>query len=278
MTNHDLIRDAFLEDLPSGDVTTDNLDCKEKKGYAFLIAKSDIKLSGQDLFTQSIHFCAPEALVKWHFKDGDTVLKQQKICTIHGDLLPVLKAERVALNFLGHLSGIATLTHTYVSACGDNRKIKILDTRKILPGYRALAKKAVVDGGGVNHRLNLSDGIMIKENHIRVAGSITAAVEQIRAKTKSPMTVEVTNLAEVIEAVSLGASLGVQRLLLDNMNNPTLLEALKLMPEDMEAEASGNMDIERVRQISQFEGLDYISVGALTHSAPTADISLLFEF
>ena len=274
MTNHDLIRDAFAEDLPTSDVTTDSLDCKERKGYAFLIAKSDIRLSGQDLFSESVHFVAPNALIKWHFKDGDMVLKQQKICTIHGDLLPVLKAERVALNFLGYLSGIATMTSMYVAACGENRQLQILDTRKTLPGYRDLVKKAVRDGGGTNHRMNLSDAVLIKENHVRVAGGITAAVEQIRSRSKLPITVEVTNLAEVVEAVSLGVS----RLLLDNMNNPTLQEALTLIPEHMETEASGNMDVDRVRQISQFEGLDYISVGALTHSAPTADISLLFEF
>lgn len=274
MNSPDLISDAFLEDLPDSDITTDNLTVKEQKGYAFLIAKSDIKLSGQDLFTKSILFTAPESQIKWHFKDGDTVLKNQKICTIHGNLLPVLKGERVALNFLGFLSGIATATHQYVSACTGNSNLKILDTRKTLPGYRDLIKKAVRDGGGTNHRLNLSDAVMIKENHIRVAGGITAAVEQIRQATKNHITIEVSNLSEVREAVKLD----VQRLLLDNMDNSTIKEALSFIPENIETEASGNMNLERVQQLAELEGLDFISVGAITHSAPTADLSLLFDF
>jgi nicotinate-nucleotide pyrophosphorylase (carboxylating) len=274
VTNSELIADAFKEDLPGADLTTDPLENQNLKGYAFLIAKADIKLSGQEMFTQSILHVAPASQIKWHFKDGDTVLKQQKICTIHGPLLPVLKAERVALNFLGFLSGVATLTHLFVSACGEDSRLKILDTRKIVPGYRDLVKKAVRDGGGTNHRRDLSAAVLIKENHIRVAGGIAAAVEQIRAVNKTAITVEVTTLAEVREAVELK----VQRLLLDNMDDSTLEQAIALIPEEMETEASGNMTLERVRVLAQMEGLDFVSVGAITHSAPTADVSLLFDF
>jgi nicotinate-nucleotide pyrophosphorylase (carboxylating) len=274
VTNHDLIVDAFLEDLPGGDVTTDPLQNQDLKGYAFLIAKADIKLSGQEIFTQSVLHVAPASQIKWHFKDGDTVLKNQKICTIHGPLLPVLKAERVALNFLGFLSGIATLTQMYVNACAQNTSLRILDTRKTIPGYRDLIKKAVRDGGGTNHRMNLSDAVLIKENHVRVAGGISKAVEQIRTANNLPITVEVTNIAEVREAVSLN----VQRLLLDNMDDATLQEAVALVPDEIETEASGNMNLDRVRRLSQISGLDFISVGAITHSAPTADVSLLFDF
>ncbi|MCC6137073.1 MAG: carboxylating nicotinate-nucleotide diphosphorylase [Bdellovibrionaceae bacterium] len=269
----DLIAAAFAEDIPSGDVTTDNLGIQEKNGYAFLIAKADIKLSGQDLFSQSIHYLDPQCQIRWFFKDGDTVLKNQKMASLHGNLLQIIKAERVALNFLGRLSGIATHTHLFVSRVGPT-KIKILDTRKTLPGYRVLEKKAVVDGGGYNHRKNLSDAVLIKENHIRLAGSISHAVNEIRKRTHVSIEVEVTSLNEVDEAVGLK----VNRLLLDNMNKEMIRSALDRIPDDIEVEASGNMTVERVKELSDLEGLDYVSVGALTHSAPCADISLLFDF
>ena len=274
MTIRELTEIAFKEDLPHGDITTDNLDLKEKKGHAFLIAKSDLRLSGKDFFTESIQLLSPQSQIKWYFSDGDTILKTQKIASIYGNLLEIIKAERVALNFLGYFSGIATLTHVYVSACAAGSSLAILDTRKTLSPYRSWIKKAVVDGGGKNHRANLSDAVLIKENHIRIAGSITKAVEQIRKHVKGFIEVEVTNLDEVQEAVALG----VQRLLLDNMTDEMITEALKRIPQEIETEASGNMTVARIRSLSQLQGLNYVSVGALTHSAPIADISLLFEF
>ncbi len=274
MTIHELVALAIAEDLPAGDITTDNLNLKEKKGHAFLIAKSDLKLSGQDFFNESLLTLCPQADIKWYFKDGDTILKTQKVASVYGNLLEIIKAERVALNFLGYFSGIATLTQQYVSACVPGSKLKILDTRKTLSPYRAWIKKAVLDGGGENHRQNLSDAVLIKENHIRIAGGITKAVTQIRQHVKSFVEVEVTNLKEVEEAISLD----IQRLLLDNMNDDMLREALALIPEAIETEASGNMNLARVKTLSQLDGLDYVSVGALTHSAPCADLSLLFEF
>lgn len=273
MTLKDLIAAAFLEDLPNGDVTTDNLGLEEKPGYAFLIAKADIKLSGQDAFTESVHFMDPQCQVRWFFKDGDTVLKNQKMASLHGNQLQIIKAERVALNFLGRLCGIATHTHLFVSRVGETH-LKILDTRKTLPGYRWLEKKAVVDGGGYNHRMNLSDAVLIKENHIRLAGGITSAVQSIRSRHAGPIEVEVTTLAEVEEAVAVD----VQRLLLDNMSFEVTEKALALIPDHVDVEASGNMTVERTRELSQLPGLDYVSVGALTHSAPVADMSLLFDF
>lgn len=273
MTPAELVAAAFAEDLPGIDVTTDHLQIKEKIGYAFLVAKADIKLSGTELFEQSIRHLAPTANLKWYFHDGDTVLKTQKICSIYGNLLPVLKAERVALNFLGYLSGIATLTHQFVNASRSER-LQILDTRKTTPLYRYWAKKAVRDGGGTNHRIGLSDAVLIKENHIRIAGSITQAVEQIRRQWTQGIEVEVTTLEEVREALACG----VERLLFDNMSNETLAQALALVPDNVKTEASGNMSVARVTELSQFARLDFISVGALTHSAPTADISLLFDF
>jgi nicotinate-nucleotide pyrophosphorylase (carboxylating) len=274
MTIHDLVKLAFEEDLPSGDITTDHLDLKEKKGHAFLIAKSDLRLSGQEFFTESLRQLSPKTELKWYYADGDTVLKTQKVASLYGNLIEIIKAERVALNFLGFFSGIATLTQLYVSACEPGSNLKILDTRKTLSPYRPWIKKAVVDGGGENHRQNLSDAVLIKENHIRIAGSITKAVEQIRTHVKGFLEVEVTNLDEIKEAVQLD----VQRLLLDNMTDEQIREALEIIPDKIETEASGNMNLARIRSLSRLQGLDYVSVGALTHSAPCADLSLLFEF
>lgn len=273
MTVKDLIIAAFQEDLPQGDITTDNLGVSEKMGFAFLIAKADIKLSGQVLFSESMLHMDPHCQIRWFFKDGDTVLKNQKMASVYGNQLQIIKAERVALNFLGRLSGIATNTHLFVSRVGPTH-IKILDTRKTLPGYRMLEKKAVVDGGGHNHRFNLSDAVLIKENHIRLAGGITKAVTAIRKHKEVSIEVEVTTLNEVNEAIHVGA----QRLLLDNMSTDLIQQALEIIPDNILVEASGNMTVERVRELTQFKDLDYVSVGALTHSAPCADISLLFDF
>jgi nicotinate-nucleotide pyrophosphorylase (carboxylating) len=273
MTVHELIALAIQEDLPSGDITTDNLQLKEKSGHAFLIAKSDLKLSGKEFFTETMLTISATADLKWYFNDGDTVFKTQKVASIYGNLLEVIKAERVALNFLGFFSGIATLTNQFVSARAPNSKLQILDTRKTLSPYRPWIKQAVVDGGGMNHRQNLSDAVLIKENHIRIAGGITQAVQQIRKHTKGFVEVEVTSLAEIQEAVQLD----VQRLLLDNMSDEMIQQAVAIIPDAIETEASGNMTIARIKSLSQIEGLDFVSVGALTHSAPCADLSLLFE-
>ncbi len=273
MTTTELIEQAFNEDLPDKDLTTDNLLAKEKIGYAFLVAKDDIVLSGQELFEKSILHLAPQSHIKWYFKDGDTVLKTQKIASIYGNLLQVIKAERVALNFLGFLSGIATTTHQFTRA-RHSQHLQILDTRKTLPLYRTWIKKAVTDGGGTNHRMNLSDRVLIKENHIRIAGSITKAVEQIRRHYNGFMEVEVTNISELHEALQSGA----QGILLDNMSFEQIREALEHIPEGVFVEASGNMTKERVAQLSELQRLNAISVGAITHSAPTADLSLLFDF
>jgi nicotinate-nucleotide pyrophosphorylase (carboxylating) len=178
----------------------------------------------------------------------------------------------VALNFLGHLSGIATLTAKFVKEAAGTAT-KILDTRKTTPGFRELEKRAVVHGGGVNHRMNLSTAVLIKDNHITVMGGITAAVSRVREHTKLPVEVEVKNLDEIKEAVSLN----VQRILLDNMNNELLKQATDLIPKEIETEASGNMNLQRIKSVAE-TGVSYISVGALTHSAPVADVSLLFDW
>lgn len=272
MNFKDLIRAAVAEDMPSGDLTTDSLALSPKIGRARLLAKQDLILSGSPAFEQSLHLLEPNAKIKWHFEEGDSVLNRQILCTIHGDLVQILKAERVALNFLMHFSGIATLTRKYVDRI-KGTQTKILDTRKTTPAYRDLEKKAVIHGGGTNHRLNLSHAILVKDNHITVMGGITPAVERIRAHTKKPIEVEASTLEQVRECVNLK----IARILLDNMSNELMTEALKLIPPEIETEASGNMNLDRIADVAKV-GVNYISVGALTHSAPSADISLLFDW
>lgn len=268
----EMIKAALKEDMPTGDVTTESLAVRPQQSEAILKAKADIVLSGSTVFEQTVQFLEPNAKMKWLFEEGDLVYKGQNICSIEGDLIQVLKAERVALNFLGRLSGIATLTRHFVKAV-EGHKTKILDTRKTTPLYRELEKRAVVHGGGTNHRFNLSDAIMIKDNHISLVGGITKAVDRIRRHCDLAIEVEASNLDQIKECVSLN----VQRILLDNMSNDLLKSALKLIPPHIKTEASGNMTLDRVRSVAEL-GVDYISVGALTHSAPTADVTLLFDW
>lgn len=272
MTLMDLIHAALKEDMPDGDLTTDSLALEPRFGQARLVAKEDLVLSGSVPFEETILVLEPMAKVQWFFKEGDLILDRQVICNITGDLIQILKAERVALNFVGHLSGIATLTRCFVKQV-ENTKTRILDTRKTLPAYRDLEKRAVLHGGGMNHRKSLSDGVLVKDNHIRVVGGIPKAVTRIREHTKKPIEVECATLDEVREAVSSG----VERILLDNMNNDAIVEALKLIPKNIETEASGNMTVDRVHSVAAL-GVNYISVGALTHSAPCADVSLMFDW
>ncbi len=272
MLLNDLIKAAIKEDMPNGDVTTDSLGLTPKPGKAVLKAKEDIILSGLLPFETTVSMLEPNVKIKWHFEEGQRVLKGQNICSLEGDLIQILKAERVALNFLGHLSGIATYTRRFVDAIAGT-KTRILDTRKTLPGYRDLEKKAVVHGGGINHRMNLSTAILIKDNHIAMMGGIKNAVERTRKNTNLDIEVEAGNL----EDVKIAVALKVKRILLDNMNTHTLKEARALIPEDIETEASGNMSLERVPEVAK-AGIDFISVGALTHSAPVADVSLQFDW
>jgi nicotinate-nucleotide pyrophosphorylase (carboxylating) len=272
MTLTDLIQAALREDMPKGDLTTDSLALVPRFGQAKLIAKEDLVLSGTLPFEQTMLAMDPSAKVQWHFKEGDLILNRQAICHITGDLIQILKAERVALNFIGHLSGIATLTRCFVEKV-KHTKTKIIDTRKTLPAFRDLEKKAVVHGGGQNHRYGLSDAILIKENHITVAGGLAQAVERIREHTRERIEVECSTLDDVKEAVRLK----VERVLLDNMKNETLKQALDILPDEILTEASGNMTVDRVGSVAEL-GVDFISVGAITHSAPAADISLLFDW
>ena len=272
MTLSELITLAYAEDLPLGDVTTENLNVKMQMGDAQVVAKEDLVLAGREVFTACILHICPEAQIRWQFENGAFVLAKQTICWIKCDLIQLLKAERVALNFLGRLSGIATLTRCFVQEARDTG-CKILDTRKTTPLLRDLEKAAVGAGGGHSHRSNLSAAVLIKENHIRAVGGISPAVRAIRAAHQGTIEVECTNLKEVREAVNLR----VDRILLDNMDNETIAKAREMIPATIEVEASGNMTLERIKSVAEL-GMDFISVGALTHSAPTADISMIFEW
>lgn len=272
MTLVELIKAALKEDMPRGDLTTECLGSKPRLGRAVLKAKEDLVISGTMAFEQTVLALEPNAKLKWHFEEGSTVLNGQNICSIDADLIQVLKAERVALNFLGHLSGIATYTNRFVKKI-EGTSTKILDTRKTTPTLRELEKRAVVHGGGQNHRMNLSTAILIKDNHISVMGGLEKAVARVREHTSLSIEVEARTLDEVKQAVQLNVS----RILLDNMSNQQLAEALKLIPQEIETEASGNMNLDRVRGVAEL-GVNFISVGALTHSAPVADISLMFDW
>jgi len=274
MNLSELVQRALDEDMPQGDLTTDALDLGERRGHAQLIAKQNLVLSGSKPFSLAFELVSKESEVRWKKKDGESAKPSDVLCEIEGPLAALLKSERTALNFLGRLSGIATLTRKFVSQRANNRT-QIVDTRKTTPLLRELEKKAVMDGGGVNHRFGLSDGVLIKENHIRAVGSITGAVQKMRAKNKGlPVEVEITNLTELKEALECK----VERVLLDNMLTPQMEEAMQAVraaPFKCLVEASGNMSLERIAEVSRLS-VDFISVGALTHSAPAADVSLLF--
>lgn len=272
MTLRELITQAYAEDIPRGDLTTDHLDLKERLGDAQLIAKEDLVLAGREVFTECLKYIEPQAQLRWQFSDGDFVLDRQTVCWIRGDLIKILKAERVALNFLGRLSGIATLTRCFVQETRGT-SCKILDTRKTTPLLRSLEKAAVRAGGAQNHRMSLSDAVLIKDNHIRAAGSLDAALRAVRKNYSGPIEVE----CRALEEVQIAVQERVQRILLDNMTTPELESARSIIPAAIETEASGNMTVERIREVAA-TGVDYISVGALTHSAPCADFSLMFDW
>lgn len=272
MTAIELIRASLKEDIPAGDITTDSLGIKEKLGRARLVAKEDLVLSGRDFFAATMKEMNSELMIHWQYDEGAFVLSGQTLASITGNLLPVLQAERVALNFLGHFSGIATYTRCFVKEV-EGTHCQILDTRKTLPLYRTWEKQAVLHGRGHNHRMSLSEAVLIKENHIRVAGGLREAITRTREKTSKPIEIECCTLDEVLVA----ASMGVQRILLDNMSNDLMRVALEKIPKSIEVEASGNMSLERVKSVAEL-GVDFISVGAITHSAPCADFSLQFDW
>ncbi|MBQ2981484.1 MAG: carboxylating nicotinate-nucleotide diphosphorylase [Lachnospiraceae bacterium] len=266
----DYILNALKEDITSEDVTTNAVMREAKKGKADLICKQDGIICGLDVFKRVFELLSEDSTFETSFKDGDKVKKGELIGTVYGDIRVLLSGERTALNYLQRMSGIATLTNEMVTELAGY-KTKLLDTRKTTPNMRPFEKHAVKVGGGTNHRYNLSDGVLIKDNHIGAAGSITKAVQM--AKEYAPFVrkieVEVESLEQLKEAVEAGADI----IMLDNMDNETMRQAVALVAGKAETECSGNVTKERLKEIAEI-GVDYVSCGALTHSAPIMDVSL----
>ena len=264
------ILSALEEDISSEDVTTNAVMREALQGEVDLICKQDGVIAGLPVFERTFKLLDSSTQVEFFCKDGDTVSKGQLLAKVYGDIRVLLSGERVALNYLQRMSGIATYTRNMVKLF-EGTNTKLLDTRKTTPNMRIFEKYAVRVGGGHNHRYNLSDGVLLKDNHIGAAGSVTKAVQM--AKEYAPFVrkieVEVETLDMVKEAVAAGADI----IMLDNMTVEEMREAIRIIDGRAETECSGNVTKENVAQLTAL-GVNYISSGALTHSAPILDISL----
>lgn len=265
-----LIESALREDITNEDVSTNSVMPEAKKGEADLLCKQDGIICGLQIFTRVFTMMDPDTEVELYVKDGETVKNGQLMAKVRGDMRVILCGERTALNYLQRMSGVATMARE-MSDSLEGTGIKLLDTRKTTPNNRIFEKYAVKTGGGNNHRLNLSDGVMLKDNHIGAAGGVAKAVKM--AKEYAPFVrkieVETENIDMVREAVEAGADI----IMLDNMDHDQMKEAIDLIAGRAEIEISGNVTKEKIAQIADL-GVDYISSGALTHSAPILDISL----
>lgn len=259
---------AFTEDVGSGDVTAESVIPEEAKLTATMNAREELVLAGLPLMLPIFARLDPDIDVNLYAKDGDKLAAGSKIATITGSARALLTAERTALNILQHLSGIATLTRTYVDQIAGT-KAKLLDTRKTIPGLRKLAKYAAACGGATNHRMGLFDAVMIKDNHIAAAGSVATAVSAAKSAGQTQIQVECDTLDQVYEALDAGAT----NLLLDNMSNQQLKQAIAIVDGQIPLEASGGVTLDTIAAIAR-TGVDYISVGRLTQSAPAIDIGL----
>lgn len=266
----DLILNALKEDITSEDISTNSVMPHYQLGEVELICKEDGVIAGLEVFKRVFELLDEKTEVTFSCKDGDTVKKGQKIGVIRGDIRVLLSGERTALNYLQRMSGIATYTRT-VADLLKGTKTKLLDTRKTTPGMRIFEKYAVRVGGGYNHRYNLSDGILLKDNHIGAAGGVKQAVRM--AKEYAPFVrkieIEVENLDMLRQALEAGADI----IMLDNMSVEDMKEAVRLAAGRAETECSGNVTKENIAKLVDI-GVDYISSGALTHSSPILDLSL----
>ncbi|WP_195565390.1 carboxylating nicotinate-nucleotide diphosphorylase [Blautia wexlerae] len=265
-----LIRMALQEDITSEDVSTNAVMRSAVKGTVDLIAKEDGIIAGLDVYARVFQILDEKTEISFNFKDGDTVKKGDLLGTVTGDIRVLLSGERVALNYLQRMSGIATYTKQ-VSKLLEGSKVTLLDTRKTTPNCRVFEKYAVRIGGGCNHRYNLSDGVLLKDNHIGAAGSVAKAVAM--AKEYAPFVrkieIEVETMEQVKEAVEAGADI----IMLDNMTPEMMKEAVELIAGRAQTECSGNITKENIAKILE-TGVDFVSSGALTHSAPILDISM----
>ncbi len=269
-----LIEQALFEDVGFGDITSESLIPEEQLGKADFIAKESGIISGIDVVKLVFSCVDGQVTFEPSVQDGALVEKGVSIGQLHGPVRSLLTGERVALNFLQRMCGIATLTHKYVHAVAGT-KAKITDTRKTVPGLRVLDKKAVMDGGGVNHRFALDSMVLIKDNHIAAAGGIRNAVLQCKNFLKQhqidvKIEVETNSIAQVKELLEIG---GIDRIMLDNYPLDLMKEAVSLINGAVEVEASGGINLQTIRPVAE-TGVDVISVGALTHSPKALDISL----
>ena len=268
----DSVRRALAEDIGSGDLTA-ALISEDSRVRGYVITRDDGVLCGRAWFDEIFHQLDERVVITWKAQDGDNIHAGETLCHVHGPARAVLSGERMALNFLQLLSGVATQTRHYVDAIRGTGA-SILDTRKTLPGLRKAQKYAVTCGGGKNHRLGLFDGVLIKENHILAAGSITRAMQQAKASTPQgiPIEIEVENLQQLHEALAAGAD----SLLLDNFDLEALREAVAYTRGRATLEASGGITLENVRAIAE-TGVDFISIGVLTKNVRAVDLSMRFQ-
>ncbi len=267
-----LIETALKEDMPQGDITSESVIPADSESEAIILAKEEGVLAGIDVAERVFHKIDPSVVFKKNLNDGQKFRKGQTLATIQGSSISLLKGERTALNFLQRMSGIAKTTQLFVRAL-QGTKTKILDTRKTTPGLRSLEKYAVRMGGGVNHRFNLSEMVLIKDNHLRIVGSISQAVKSAKERIKPGVRVEVeaTSIEEVQEAVQSGADM----IMLDNMPKEAMKEVVKRVKGKVPLEVSGKVSLRKVKEIASL-GVDFISVGSLTHSYKSVDISIEF--
>lgn len=268
-----LIGLALSEDVGEGDITTDNIIPAGTRRKAKMVAKADGIVAGLPVAEMVFKSLDPDLVWTVFTPEGSKVKRGDVMVEFEGTYRALLTGERTALNFLQRLSGIATMSGKYADAVKDYKTI-ILDTRKTLPGFRILDKYAVKTGGASNHRIGLYDMAMIKDNHIEVAGGITKAVNSVRSNIKEGIKIEVetTSITQVQEAIDAGADI----IMLDNMDNETMRKSVELIAGRAKVEASGNMTLERLREVAA-TGVDYISIGALTHSVSALDISQRLE-
>ena len=266
----ELVRRALAEDLDGGDITTDAIFSEHDRARGTFVAKADCTLAGLDVALEAFAQLDAAVDATWRVHDGDECGAGQTIGHITGTARALLSGERTALNFLQHLSGIATLAREFVKASGG--AITILDTRKTTPTLRVLEKYAVRTGGATNHRMSLNDGVMIKDNHILLGGGIASAVARVRARSTAAIEVEVETLDQVDQALAAGADI----LLLDNMTTDDIRQAVRRSRGRAKTEISGGVTLARIHELAS-TGADFVSIGALTHSAPAVDISFDIE-
>uniref|UniRef100_A0A1S7LFS7 Probable nicotinate-nucleotide pyrophosphorylase [carboxylating] n=1 Tax=Magnetococcus massalia (strain MO-1) TaxID=451514 RepID=A0A1S7LFS7_MAGMO len=270
----EVVERALAEDIGRGDITTNTLIPAGQEAEAVLIAREDLVVCGLPVLAEVFRQIDSRIRLNPEISDGNGLMAGNTICTLRGPARGILTGERVALNFLQNLSAVASLTLQFVEKVKDT-DCRIVDTRKTVPGMRLLQKYAVRVGGGHNHRMGLDDGVLIKENHIAVAGGIKEAVEGVRSSLTHLHRIEVE--CETLEQMDQALEAGAHIILLDNMDTDTMREAVRINNGRALLEASGNVNLESVRDIAEC-GVDMISIGALTHSAGNKDVSLLVRF